>query len=100
MLILWALTREIRAMAEMAYQVASGGSVEQALSKARVWEKRKPLVRSGLKRHKAGAWQGMIQQCGAIDVMIKGGKPGNVWDELLDLSLLLGGLRLHPAKVN
>ncbi len=97
-LLLWALSREIRAMADMAFQLSQGASVEQCLAKARVWEKRKPLVRTGLKRHNAASWQRMVQQCAALDAMIKGGRPGNVWDELLDLSLRLGGLQLHPSQ--
>jgi len=95
-LLLWALTREIRAMAEMAFEVAIGGGVEQAISKARVWDKRKPLVRSALQRHRVIVWQRMLQRCGVVDSMIKGGQIGNVWDEMLDLSLWLGGLRVLP----
>ncbi len=96
-LILWALTREIRAMASMAL-VARTSSVEQAMSKYRVWDKRKPLVRDGLKRYSPGQWQAMLRRAGDIDGMIKGGRAGNVWDELLQLSLWLGGLRLFPGK--
>ncbi len=93
-LVLWALSREIRAMADMAFQLSQGGSIEQCLAKARVWERRKALVRTGLKRHNVANWQRLLQQCGAVDAMIKGARGGNVWDELLDLSLNLGGLRL------
>ena len=93
-LVLWALSREIRAMADMAYQLSQGVSVEQCLTKARVWDKRKPLVRAGLKRHPTATWQRMLQRCGAVDGMIKGAAVGNVWDELLDLSLWLGGQTL------
>lgn len=93
-LVLWALSREIRAMAGMAFEMSQGARGEQVLAKHRVWEKRKPLVRAGLKRHSLAQWQAMLDRCAEIDAMIKGGRAGNVWDELLQLSLWLGGLRL------
>ncbi len=95
-LVLWALSREIRSMANMAFEATQGAGVEQVLAKHRVWDKRKALVRSGLKRHSLPQWQAMLKRCAEVDGMIKGGRPGNVWDELLQLSLWLGGLRLFP----
>ncbi len=97
-LVLWALTREIRSMTNLAVDAKASG-VEQALAKARVWDKRKPLVRNGLKRHSPRQWQSLLRRCGQIDAMVKGAQRGNVWDELLELSLLLGGLQLHPGVV-
>lgn len=94
-LVLWALSREIRAMAGMAFELSQGARGEQVLAKQRVWEKRKPLVRVGLKRHSLAHWQAMLDCCAEIDAMIKGGRTGNVWDELLELSLRLGGIQLH-----
>jgi len=96
MLLLWALTREIRAMTQMAFAIKQGSSADQAMSKQFVWDKRKPLVRAALQRHNLARWQTMLRRCGEIDAMIKGGRVGSVWDELLELSLLLGGTRLHP----
>ncbi len=96
-LMLWALTREIRTMTEMAFEMNKGSSVEQVLGKWRVWDKRKPLVRTGLQRHSLPQWQAMLRRAAEIDAMIKGRQVGNVWDEFLELSLLLGGVRLHPG---
>lgn len=99
MLVLWALTREIRAMAQMAFLIKQGSSPDQAMGKHFVWDKRKPLVRTGLQRHKLGSWHAMLRRCGEIDAMIKGGRVGNVWDELLEVSLYFGGLRLHTLTM-
>ena len=93
-LVLWALTREIRAMARMAHLLQKGAAPDQAMAKSGVWDKRKPLVRAGLKRHGAMQWQAMLGKAGELDALIKGGRAGNVWDELLALSLWLGGVRL------
>ena len=98
MLVLWALSREIRTMESMAFGISQGASPNQILAKHRVWDKRKPLVQTGLKRHPLPAWQAMLKRCAEVDGMIKGGRPGNVWDELLELSLWLGGTRLFVGK--
>jgi DNA polymerase-3 subunit delta len=99
-LVLWALSREIRAMSGMAFEMSQGTRGEQVLAKHRVWEKRKPLVRAGLKRHSLAQWQAMLDRCAEIDAMIKGVRAGNVWDEFLELSLWLGGVRLHQSARN
>ena len=98
-LVLWALSREIRAMQSMAFDLHQGANIGSVLAKNRVWDKRKPLVQGGLKRHSLPHWQAMLKRCAEVDAIIKGVKPGNVWDELLELSLWLGGVRLHP-RVN
>ena len=97
-LVLWALSREIRTMASMAFELRQGSNIGQVLAKYRVWDNRKPLIQSGLKCHSLTEWQAMLQQAGAIDAMVKGRKTGNVWDELLELSLWLGGMRLHAGS--
>lgn len=96
-LVLWALTREIRSMAGMAIEAKKNG-LDQAIAKYRVWPKRKPLVCNGLKRHSPVQWQAMLRRAGDVDNMIKTGKAGNVWDELLQLSLWLGGTRLFAQS--
>lgn len=92
-LVLWALLREIRAMAQMAAEMARGLGTEQAMAGQRVWEKRKPPVRAGLQRHNLNRWQLLLRRAGRIDRMIKGVEAGNPWDELLQLALLMAGVR-------
>lgn len=96
-LVLWAITRELRLMADCAQAMQRGQFVDGALAASKVWDKRKPLMRSGLQRHKPLVWRRLLQRAGGIDQLIKGGRAGNVWDELLELSLWIGGVRLHPA---
>jgi DNA polymerase III subunit delta len=92
-LVLWALLREIRAMVQMAAEMARGLGAEQAMAGQRVWEKRKPPVRAGLQRHNLNRWQLLLRRAGRIDRMIKGVEAGNPWDELLQLALLMAGVR-------
>jgi len=96
-LVLWALSREVRAMQSMAFDLHLGSNIGQVLAKNRVWDNRKALVQTGLKRHSLPQWQAMLRRCAEVDATIKGVRVGNVWDELLELCLWLGGLRLHPG---
>ena len=63
----------------------------------RVWQKRKPMVQAGLQRHPIKRWRQLQQRMGRVDRMIKSGEPGNRWDELLQLTLLIAGVRLFRA---
>ena len=86
-LVLWALAREIRSMASMAWEVSRGQAVEQVMGRFRVWEKRKPLVRHGLKRFDAGEWRSLLRDCARVDAVLKGLDPGvDPWEALLSLS--------------
>jgi DNA polymerase-3 subunit delta len=94
-LVLWALTRELRSLADMAAQIESGKGVDGVL--ARVWGKRKGPVKSGLQRHNRARWQQMLRRAARLDRVIKGAAPGNAWDELLQLTLLMAGVQLFKA---
>jgi DNA polymerase-3 subunit delta len=93
-LILWALVREIRAMEEMAYEIEQGASAESVMKSRWVWEKRKPAVRAGLKRHNQRRWSQLLRRAVRIDRMVKGAEQGNPRDELLQLALLMAGVRI------
>ncbi|MCW8827929.1 MAG: DNA polymerase III subunit delta [Gammaproteobacteria bacterium] len=92
-LLLWALLRELRALVRMADALERGAGIEPLLEEHRVWNKRKGPVRAGLQRHNLRRWQLLLRRAGRIDRMIKGIEPGNPWDELLQLALLMAGVR-------
>ena len=74
---------------------ARGGvGVEQVMGRFRVWEKRKVIVRAGLKRNDVGDWWDMLRQVARIDRAVKGARSGNVWDEMLQLALKMAGIGL------
>ena len=91
-LILWALAREIRALTRMRAALAQGQPPEKVFADNRVWDKRKPLVKAALKRHRLVAWQALLQEAGVADRVIKGAAAGEVWDVLLQLTLRLAGV--------
>lgn len=90
-LVLWALERDIRSLAQMAHSCGKGTSIDHAMAAQRVWEKRKPLIRNALSRGKARYWEGLLLRCGQLDRLIKGQGTGRVWDELLELALSIAG---------
>lgn len=98
-LALWALTREIRSMSGMAWQLSQGNSVEQVLGQYRVWNKRKAPVSAGLRRHPLRRWQGMLYQAAIVERVIKGRAAGAPWDELVQLGLKMAGVNLLPRKL-
>lgn len=94
--ILWALARELRLLASLAWQYAQGVPLERAFSQARppVWDRRRPLVSKALQRHPASRWNALLLDAQTLDEQIKGQAPGDPWRSLATLCLQLGGQRL------
>jgi DNA polymerase-3 subunit delta len=88
-LVLWALAQEIRTLLKVKQGMARGGSRQQLMRDARVWETRQGLVERALDRVKADVLEAALVQCAQLDRMIKGLGSGDVWDELLQLGLRL-----------
>ncbi len=91
--VLWALSREIRALAQMAHEVAQGRSPDQVMGAHRVWDKRKALVRRGVQR-RAALWRQLLVICARADRAIKGQDPGDPWSLFEELALGMAGKRL------
>ncbi len=91
LLVLWALTREIRTLAELAKQAKQGVALGPLFSKYRIWEKRQPAVRRFLQQHNQASCWALLTHSSHIDRLIKGGTNGNIWDELQQLTLKIAG---------
>lgn len=76
--ILWAVAREIRQLANLAAQVEQGQSIQQATS--RIWPaNRKPLVQQALQHRNSTHWNRLLQQAQTIDEQAKGQQIGDPW---------------------
>lgn len=82
-LLLWALSREVRTLVQISEAAISA---DAAMSKLRVWENRKAIFRRALSRHSASRWKLFLKRCAKIDRVTKGVEQGRPWDELLMLS--------------
>ena len=54
-------------------------------------KRRKPILTNAVRRLSERSLREMLQYSSKIDRLIKGLDKGNVWDELLTLTLYLGG---------
>lgn len=81
-LVLWALTREVRVLADMQKQLQQGASLSSLFAKARIWEKRQAGFRAFLQRYKYGNCCDLLIHAAKIDRTIKGIEIGDIWNEL------------------
>lgn len=86
-LVLGALLRQLKELASLSIEIESGQAPQRVL--AGIWERRRPLVQSALRRRKARGWQELLRRAQAADLVLKGRAPGRAWDELLHLSVQL-----------
>ena len=86
-LILWAMTEDIRALAKVSRAVQQGGRLDQALRDARVWGPRQNLLERAVRRFKPAIAERALRQAAHLDKVIKGLRPGDLWDELLQLGV-------------
>ncbi|RMG33919.1 MAG: DNA polymerase III subunit delta, partial [Gammaproteobacteria bacterium] len=90
--VLWALHREIAQLASIAVETAKGLSPDQAMQQAKVWDKRKPLVRQALSRLRPAQWLGLLDRCHEADRAIKGAAPDDPWQCLEEIVARMGGI--------
>lgn len=92
-LLLWGFCREIRGLLGMLRRMEQGVSLPQVLAEARVWSKRQALISGALRRLSVAQCERLLLDAGHIDRLIKGIAIGNVWDQLLQLALVLAGIK-------
>ena len=90
-LVLWALVRELRQISAVVGHMAAGVTFPDACQQARVWDKRKPVIRKAVDRLRPHHINALVKRALAVDRVIKGDKAGNSWDELLQFGLALAG---------
>jgi DNA polymerase-3 subunit delta len=98
-LVTWALARELRSLAGMAWEIAQGEPTGTVMGRHRVWKNRQQLVGKALTRHTLTTWLDLLSGCARLDRMVKGQAPGNPWDELVQLCLRLAGRPLSLGRV-
>jgi DNA polymerase-3 subunit delta len=86
-LVLWAISEEIRTLGRVLQATQRGGNIGNALRDARVWGARQGLIEAAARRLKFPHIERAIQQAARLDKTIKGLRQGDVWDELLQLGL-------------
>ncbi len=97
-LVLWALTREIRMLAEAAAAKARGASRTPVFSAHKVPATRHETIERALRRLSTRLLRAMLRQCAAADRSIKGLSPMDPWHRLgiIADALAAGGFKLPP----
>lgn len=87
-LVLWAITEEVRALAQVRAGLQQRQSLDALLKDARVWGARQALFKRALQRVDEARANAALAHAALIDRLIKGAAgAGDVWDELLRLGL-------------
>ncbi|MCX7122999.1 MAG: DNA polymerase III subunit delta [Gammaproteobacteria bacterium] len=87
-LILWALSREIKILLQIHAQ-KNKMPLQQLYRSFGIWDKRQPEVEQALRRLSTPILYQCLQQCAEIDLTCKGLKAGNVWFSLKQLVILM-----------
>lgn len=86
--VLWAMSREARALINIGQALKQGGHQEAVYKKHQIFEQRKPLIHEALKRLKAAELQAILRLCATTDQQIKGQLAGDSWESLFNLCCL------------
>lgn len=86
-LVLWAISEDIRTLGKVLQSMQRGGNLGNALRDVRVRKDRQSLIESAVRRLKFPNIERALLQAARLDKTIKGLRQGDVWDELLQLGL-------------
>ncbi|MCC5868512.1 MAG: DNA polymerase III subunit delta [Gammaproteobacteria bacterium] len=92
-LISWALVRELRELVRLRAKAGASRSVDRLLEEARVWPRRRPIIRKALLRLTPDRLADLHQLAARTDMAIKGQGAGDPWSLLTELVLGFS----HPA---
>ncbi len=84
-IVMWALTRELRVLATLDDAVRQGNDLGSAMQSARVWNNRQGLMRSCISRHQHGDFHRMLKASGRADAAAKGQRHGDPWQMAADI---------------
>jgi len=95
--VMWALTREIRTLAMLCDAVAAGQDLSAGMRKLRVWQNRQGMVRSCMGRHPAGSFHRLLKLARNADAAAKGQLRADPWQLALSVVLELSAAGRRAA---
>ena len=96
-IIVWALTRELRTLANLADVMSGGIDLANGMQKVGVWRNRQALVRSCVARHQSGDFHRLLKATGRADQAAKGQVQADVWQVVTPIVLELAMGRRRAA---
>jgi len=94
-LVLWALTREVRIILKVAYAVQAGSQLSEAFREFKIWSQKATLIFSFLQKCQITALLQFLTSAKMVDEIIKGRLKGDAWFAIEQLCLNLMGLSKH-----
>ncbi len=88
-LVVWAISRELRQLVLMAEKISEGVFISQVIDQFRVWGNRKAATERILKRKSLEDLRALLIQSHYLDAILKGARPGRVWDEIEIFSMTI-----------
>ena len=89
--VLWALTRELRTLARLSLLTESGQPLGAAMQQCGVWRNRQGLVRACVGRHRSADFLALLQACRTADATAKGQQRGDAWQLATNILWRLSG---------
>ncbi|MDE0095856.1 MAG: DNA polymerase III subunit delta [Gammaproteobacteria bacterium] len=96
-LILWALTREVRILCQLSAIRESGGNPNTQFRKHGIWRNREPGFRAALNRLSADRCRRILRRLARADLQLKGQAPlerRDIWEEIESIGLDVCGVRI------
>ncbi|MEQ1802237.1 MAG: DNA polymerase III subunit delta [Gammaproteobacteria bacterium] len=98
-LVLWSLVRESLVLVDAGVRASRERSDTRGVQGAGVWQSRVDLYVRALRNHKPGTLRRLLRMTGRADQIVKGARPGEPWNALLELTLALAGRPLKGAEL-
>jgi DNA polymerase-3 subunit delta len=97
-LVLWALTRELRTVTQVRDDLEAGRPLPASLKQRGVWSSREDLVRACVGRHSPASLHALMKRAALADRVVKGRAAGHPWQELVALTTgMARGPRVRQA---
>lgn len=90
-ILLWAFAKELRTLTSLQHQSQKGVQLAKLFQDFRIWDKRKPIVQRALSKQSLSTLESALLLVSRIDRSVKGWAPGDPWEGLAALIMLLAG---------
>jgi DNA polymerase-3 subunit delta len=96
-IVMWALTRELRMLASLSENIRSGTDLSSGMRKAGVWQNREALVRACIGRHQSTGFYPLLQLARQADAAAKGQMRADPWQLATRIVMELSGAGARAA---
>ena len=96
-ILMWALTRELRMLAALGDAIKSGIDLSTAMKQERVWQNRQGIVRACVGRHRSQDFYLFIKMACKADAAAKGQRQADPWQLATEIVLQLAMPRVRTS---